>query len=252
MLITLPLLAALLGAAPAASAPAPQHFRVTWLGHAAFEVVSPGGTRLLIDPWLKENPRAPEAWRDLGRVAKEPPAAILLTHSHGDHAQDVHALARLTGAPVVGTGETLRWLKVPEPQQLTVNVGGSLRIGDVTVHPVPAMHSCEPDGRPLGYVLVLPDGHSLYHTGDTWLFGDMALVQELLHPDVVLLNVGGGPYGMDPRTAALALRKYFKPSVVVPMHFATFEPLSTEAQVREAFAGDARVRYLVPGTPASL
>ncbi|NOK37357.1 metal-dependent hydrolase [Corallococcus exercitus] len=249
MLLSLSLLAALLGAAPP---PPPQEFHVTWLGHAGFEVVSPGGTRLLIDPWLKENPRAPEAWKDLTRLARTPPAAILLTHSHGDHAQDVHTLARLSGAPVVGTGETLRWLKVPEAQQLTVNVGGSTRIGDVTIHAVPAMHSCEPDGRPLGYVLVLPGGRSLYHTGDTWLFGDMALVQELLHPDIVLLNVGGGRYGMDPRTAALAVRKYFRPSIIVPMHFGTFEPLATEAQAREALGSDTRVRWLTPGIAASL
>jgi L-ascorbate metabolism protein UlaG (beta-lactamase superfamily) len=251
MLICLPLLATLLGAAPATKPP-PEEFRITWLGHAAFEIVSPGGTRLLIDPWLKENPSAPAAWKDLARFSREPPAAILVTHSHGDHAQDVNALARVSNAPVVGTGETLRWLKVPESQQLTVNAGGSTRIGDVVVHAVPAMHSCEPDGRPLGYVLVLPSGRSLYHTGDTWLFGDMALVQELLHPDVVLLNVGGARWGMDPRTAALAVRKFFKPSVIVPMHFGTFEPLATEAQVREAFSGDGRVRWLSPGAATSL
>ncbi|RUO92384.1 hypothetical protein D7Y11_15200 [Corallococcus sp. AB018] len=89
-------------------------------------------------------------------------------------------------------------------------------------------------------------------TGDTWLFGDMALVQELLHPDIVLLNVGGGRYGMDPRTAALAVRKYFRPSVIVPMHFGTFEPLATEPQAREVLGSDPRVRWLTPGIAASL
>ncbi|MFP2930593.1 metal-dependent hydrolase [Pyxidicoccus sp. 3LG] len=220
---------------------------MTWLGHAAFEVVSPGGTRLLIDPWLKENPKTPAEWKDLARFAREKPAAILVTHAHGDHAPDVPELARVSGALVVSTGEHLRAMKIPEAQQHSVNVGGSFQLGDVTVHAVPAMHSSDPGGRPLGYVVTFADGRSLYHTGDTGLFGDMALIHELYHPDIVLLTMGGGRWGLDPKTAALAMRKYFKPSVIVPMHFGTFEPLAEEPQVRAAFAGDKRVRFLTPG-----
>jgi L-ascorbate metabolism protein UlaG (beta-lactamase superfamily) len=226
--------------------------QVTWLGHAAFEIVSPGGTRLLIDPWLKENPRMPPAWKDLARYGRERPTAILVTHSHGDHAQDVPALARVSGAPVVATGEHLRAMKIPEAQQHSVNVGGSFQLGDVTVHVVPAMHSSEAGGRPLGYVLTFADGRSLYHTGDTWLFGDMALIQELYHPDILLLTVGGGRWGLDPKTAKLAVQKYFRPSIIIPMHFGTFEPLADEAEVRATFAGDPRTRLLTPGQPTSL
>ncbi len=236
----------------AAPAQAPGGPRVTWLGHAAFEVVSPGGTRLLIDPWLKENARAPAAWKETSRFAQDKPAAILVTHAHGDHASDVPELARVSGALVVATGEHLRAMKIPEAQQHSVNVGGSFRLGDVTVHAVPAMHSADPGGRPLGYVLTFPDGRSLYHTGDTWLFGDMALIQELYSPDIVLLTTGGGRWGLDPKTAALAIRKYFRPSVIIPMHFGTFETLATESDVRAAFAGDKRVRFLTPGQATSL
>jgi L-ascorbate metabolism protein UlaG (beta-lactamase superfamily) len=253
------LLLATLLAAPTAQASerdtpaqAPGGLRVTWLGHAAFEVVSPGGTRLLIDPWLKENPRAPAAWKEPARFAQEKPAAILVTHAHGDHASDVPELARVSGALVVSTGEHLRAMKIPEAQQHSVNVGGTFRLGDVTVHAVPAMHSTEPGGRPLGYVLAFADGRSLYHTGDTWLFGDMALIQELYHPDIVLLTTGGGRWGLDPKTAALAMRKYFRPSIIIPMHFGTFEPLATESDVRAAFAGDRRVRLLKPGQATTL
>jgi L-ascorbate metabolism protein UlaG (beta-lactamase superfamily) len=246
------LAAALLAAPTAEPAQAPASLRVTWLGHAAFEVVSPGGTRLLIDPWLKENPRAPAAWKDASRLAQDKPVAILVTHAHGDHASDVPELARVSGALVVGTGEHLRAMKIPEAQQHSVNVGGSFRLGDVTVHAVPAMHSADPGGRPLGYVVTFSDGRSLYHTGDTWLFGDMALIQELYHPDIVLLTTGGGRWGLDPKTAALAIRKYFRPSLIIPMHFGTFEPLASEAEVRAAFSGDRRVRFLTPGQATSL
>ncbi|MBU8899677.1 metal-dependent hydrolase [Corallococcus sp. M34] len=243
---------AAVAAPPPTPTPPRAAVQVTWLGHAAFEVVSPGGTRLLIDPWLKGNPKTPPAWTDVTRFTRERPTAILVTHSHGDHADDVPALAWTTGAPVVATGEHLRAMKIPEAQQHSVNVGGTFQLGDVTVHVVPAMHSSEAGGRPLGYVLTFADGRSLYHTGDSWLFGDMALIQELFHPDILLLNVGGGRWGMDPKTAALAVRKYFRPSLIVPMHFGTFEPLSEEPDVRAAFAGDPRLRVLVPGQPASL
>ncbi|MBJ6763464.1 metal-dependent hydrolase [Myxococcaceae bacterium JPH2] len=241
-----------LAAPPATPAPPRTPVQVTWLGHAAFEVVSPGGTRLLIDPWLKENPETPPAWKDVTRFTRERPTAILVTHSHGDHADDVPALAWMTGAPVVATGEHLRAMKIPEARQHSVNVGGTFQLGDVTVNVVPAMHSSEAGGRPLGYVLTFADGRSLYHTGDSWLFGDMALIQELFHPDILLLNVGGGRWGMNPKTAALAVRKYFRPSLIIPMHFGTFEPLSEEPEVRAAFAGDSRLRVLTPGQPASL
>ena len=90
--------------------------------------------------------------------------------------------------------------------QTGVNVGGTVTIGDVTIHVVPAMHGSDPDGRPLGYVLEFADGRTLYDTGDTWIFGDMSLIQELYHPGIILLCLGGGPYTENPQVAALAIR----------------------------------------------
>ena len=72
-----------------------------------------------------------------------------------------------------------------------------------------------------------PIGRTLYHTGDTWLFGDMALIQEIYRPNIILLGVGGGPYTMDPRVAQMAVKKYFKPQVIVPMHYGTFPGLAS-------------------------
>lgn len=137
-------------------------------------------------------------------------------------------------------------LGLPAAQALGGNVGGTFRVGDVTVHLVPAMHSSEP-GRALGFVLTFADGRSLYHTGDTWLFSEMALIQRLYRPDVVLLGVGGGPYTQDPAGAALAVREYLHPRVVVPMHYGTYPAIATEAQVRQAFAGDRRLTVMRPG-----
>ena len=221
---------------------------VRWLGHAAFEVVSSGGTRLLIDPWLSGNPATPDSLKAVARwTGLRRPAAILISHAHFDHAGDAKALAQASGAPVVGTFEYVSALGLPEAQQLAGNVGGKFVVGDVTVHLVPAMHSSDPGGRPLGFVLQFADGRTLYHTGDTWIFGDMSLIEERFHPNVVLLNVGGGPYTEDPMTGALAIRKYFHPAAVVPMHFGTFPALATEPQVRAAFRTDGRLVVMKPG-----
>lgn len=227
------------------AAPAP--IQVTWLGHAAFLVTSAGGTTILIDPFLKGNPATPDSLQDLSRYH---PTAIIVTHSHSDHVGDAKAIALATGAPVIGDDDWVGTLGLPAKQTLGGNVGGTFTVGDVTVHLVPAMHGSPPSGRPIGVVLTFADGRSLYHTGDTWIFGDMSLIEELYHPSVILLNVGGGPYTQNPATAALAIKKYFHPKAIVPMHYQTFPGLATDTDVKQAFAGDSRLHLLTVGQAA--
>jgi L-ascorbate metabolism protein UlaG (beta-lactamase superfamily) len=226
----------------------PPPIHVTWLGHAAFLVTSAGGTTILIDPFLKGNPATPDSLQDLSRYH---PAAIIVTHAHADHVGDAKAIALATGAPVIGEDDWVETLGLPEQQAMGANVGGTFTMGDITVHIVPAMHSSKPAGRPIGVVLTFRDGRSLYHTGDTWIFGDMSLIEELYHPSIILLNVGGGPYTQDPATAALAIKKYFHPRIIVPMHYKTFPGLATDADVQKAFAGDSRLHILTVGQPTA-
>jgi L-ascorbate metabolism protein UlaG (beta-lactamase superfamily) len=231
-----------------AAAKGTQPIRVTWLGHAAFEITSPGGTTLLIDPFLSGNPATPPEYKQLERYQ---PSAILVTHSHPDHALDAAAIAKQSGAPVISTYEWVAGLKLPEAQTWGGNVGGRFTVGDVEVHLVPAMHSSEPNGRPLGFVLGFADGRRLYHSGDTWVFSDMALIQELFRPNILLLCAGGGPYTQDAATAALAVKKYFKPDIIVPMHFGTFPALADQSAVEMAFRNDKRLRMMKPGETAA-
>ena len=186
--------------------PAAQPIRLTWLGHAGFEIMSAGGTRLLLDPWLA-NSALPKAYADTTRYTDSAtrPAAILVTHPHGDHAGDAPGLARMSGAKLVATGDHLESMGIPEEQYLSINIGGMQQVGDIEVHAVPAMHSVEP-GRALGYVLRFADGRTLYHSGDTWIFGDMALIEQFFHPTIVLLASGGGRAGRTrrPRPTSLA------------------------------------------------
>lgn len=222
---------------------------VTWLGHAAFEVVSPGGTRLLIDPFLKGNPSTPAAFQDLTRYK---PDAILVSHSHGDHKGDAEEIASASGAKVVGAFELIGVMKVPDAQKLGGNVGGHFKVGDATIHLVPAMHGSEPGGRPLGFVVEFDNGKSVYHTGDTWIFSDMKLIQDIFEPDILLLNTGGGPFTQSPEVAKLAVRKFFRPKTIIPMHYATFPPLATEDDVKKAFGKDRRVKVMKPGESTEL
>jgi L-ascorbate metabolism protein UlaG (beta-lactamase superfamily) len=235
-------------AAKPASKAAKSPISVQWLGHASFEIVSSGGTRILIDPWLGGNPSTPDSLKPVARYSgATKPAAILVTHAHFDHSADAKAIAVASGAPVISAYEWVNTLGLPEAQALGGNVGGTMKIGDVTVHIVPAMHSSDPGGRPVGFVLEFADGRTLYHTGDTWLFGDMSLIQERYHPSILLLGVGGGPYTQDAATAAFAVKKYFSPTVIVPMHYATFPALNSLAQVEKAFVGDKRLNVLKAG-----
>ena len=121
----------------------PPAIRIRWLGHAAFEVVSPGGTRMLIDPWLLENPSTPAAYRDttLTGERSDRARAVIATHPHGDHDGDVALLARVTGAQGGCHRGPPRERGDPEGGYLSINIGGVQRIGDVEVQAVPAMHS---------------------------------------------------------------------------------------------------------------
>lgn len=220
---------------------------VTWIGHATFEIVSPGGTTLLIDPFILKNPKTPAAMKDL---ALYQPDAILVTHSHFDHSADVAAIAKSTGAKVVGASDHIRSFDLAKGQDLRGNPGGKVKVGDIVIHFVPAMHSSTPGGRPVGFVLEFADGRTLYDTGDTGIFGDMELIQELHAPNIILLQAGGGPFNQDPKAAALAIEKYFKPDVIVPMHYGTFGILSDEAEVRQVLGGDSRVKVMQPGETA--
>lgn len=234
--------------ASCASAPAAPRapIEIRWLGHAAFQVVSSGGTKLLIDPFLTENPSTPAEWKDLSAFD---PDFILVTHSHGDHLGDAIALSKQHQAPIVAVNMPALYQKEGLPESLiqTVNVGGTVRLGDTIVHVVPAMHGSEPSGRPVGFVIEFADGRSVYHQGDTWVFGDMALIQELYHPTLILMNTGGRAYGQSPHVALWAVNRYFKPEIIIPMHYASMPTMSTEADVREAIGHDRRVRFMKPG-----
>jgi L-ascorbate metabolism protein UlaG (beta-lactamase superfamily) len=200
---------------------------ITWLGHATFRITTPGGKRLLIDPWVMGNPACPDELKDPG-----PLDALLITHAHFDHIGDAVEIGKSTGAQVVSIPETSTWLGSKGVENLVeMNKGGTVEVAGCHVHMVHAVHSCgiqDGDqiiygGEAAGYVVEFEDGFKLYHAGDTAVFSDMALIGKLLAPDIALLPIGDH-YTMGPRSAAEAIR-LLGVKKVIPMHFGTFPVL---------------------------
>jgi L-ascorbate metabolism protein UlaG (beta-lactamase superfamily) len=200
--------------------------KITWLGHAAFQITTATGQVVLIDPWLTGNPRCPA-------VKFERVDTILVTHGHGDHLGDTVALAKKHKSSVVCIYEVYLWLNAKGVETCCpMSKGGSQRVGDIEVTMTQAIHSSGIEdggqvvyaGEPAGYVVRLPGGLVLYHAGDTGIFGDMKLMGELYAPELACLPIGD-LYTMGPREAALAIR-LLGVKHVIPMHYGTFPPLT--------------------------
>jgi L-ascorbate metabolism protein UlaG (beta-lactamase superfamily) len=225
---------------------------ITWLGHSAFSLRTPGGKTLLFDPWYTGNPAFPD-------TAKPATAdLILVSHGHSDHITDAAATAKATGATVVGIWEVTSWLASKGVQNLEpMNKGGTIEVKGLRVTMTDACHSSSNDdngivylGEPAGYIVRLENGQTIYFAGDTSLFGDMKLLAELYRPDIAFLPIGDR-FTMGPDTAALAA-KWLGVKQVVPMHWGTFPLLTgTPEMLKEHLAGTGiQVLELRPGETA--
>ncbi len=209
---------------------------ITWLGHSTFILTSPGGKRIVTDPWLDGNPACPASMKKIDKAD-----LILLSHGHFDHVGDVVPVARATGATVVGIFELCAWLEAKGVKHTSpMNIGGTQRIGDIAISMTTALHSsgAVEDGKPIylgepaGFVITFEDGLRAYFAGDTALFGDMKLVKDLYAPAIAFLPIGDH-FTMGPDAAARAC-ELLGVKQVVPMHWGTFPLLTgTPARLRE-------------------
>jgi L-ascorbate metabolism protein UlaG (beta-lactamase superfamily) len=215
-------------------------FRLTWLGHSAFELVTKTGKVVLFDPWLTGNPKTPGALR-----APASADVIVLSHAHGDHVGDTVALAKRFGCPVVCGFEVSVHLAAKGVERaMGMGVGGTQRFAGLAFTMVRAAHSSSFDepGRPnggseTGFVVTLEDGFRLYYAGDTGPMMDMVMIAELYEPELGLLPIGD-LYTMGPREAAWAAHK-LGVKWVVPMHYGTFPALTGTP---EALCAELRAR----------
>jgi len=203
--------------------------KILYYGHSTFGLTTPNGQVAIIDPWVMTNPQCPESVKKVARLD-----AIFITHGHSDHTGDLLALAKSHKPKIVSTFETYLWLESKETgaQGLPGNKGGSQKVGDFDITMTHAFHSNSIEdngtriygGEPGGYIVRMPGGFTLYHAGDTAVFGDMKLIGEMYKPDLACLPIGD-VFTMGPREAAMAIR-LLGVKHMIPIHYATF-PLLT-------------------------
>jgi L-ascorbate metabolism protein UlaG (beta-lactamase superfamily) len=214
---------------------------IRYLGHSTFEL-SEGDATVLVDPFLKPNNPAATVTAD-----ELEPTHILITHGHADHMADAVPLAKRTGAHCLGIVELANWLEARGVEKVSdPNLGGTVEFDWGWVKLVQAWHtntlpgssetpfSAEtgtPIGTPSGLVINI-GGTTVYHLGDTCLFGDLKLIAERTPVDVALVPIGGH-YTMDRHDAVVAA-ELIGAGTVIPMHYNTFPPIETDAEAYKA------------------
>ena len=229
---------------------------ITWYGHACVKIRTPGGRTILLDPWFG-NPKSPMAAADVTRCD-----VLLVSHGHFDHLgsgpravreADAIAVARQTKPAWPCVHELSLWLEDrldgAGVEIIGMNKGGTVQARGIEVSMVHADHtagdwSAEGDGplylgEPVGFVIRLEDGSTIYYTGDTALFGDMAMIGQRFNPDLAILPIGGH-YTMGPADAAWAA-ELIGAAELLPVHYGTFPILAGSPQaLRDELAARGR------------
>ncbi len=222
--------------------------QITFLGHSAFRLLSPRGTVILIDPFLKDNPQTPAALKEVKKAD-----LILITHGHGDHLGDTLEIAENTNASVVAIAELAGYLlKKGLKNVVAMNKGGTYVFKGIRITMVNASHTSSLTeenqviyiGEAAGYVIRFENGFAVYHAGDTSVSSDMKIIADLYKPNLAMLPIGS-LYTMDPVEAAYAT-KLIHPQYVVPLHYGTWPLLpGTPEEFSRLLKDQVDVRLLI-------
>lgn len=231
--------------------------KLTWYGHSAFAVET-GGNRILIDPFLSGNPSWGKGWEEV----VEGVTHVLLTHGHNDHVGDAVDILKNSGAMLVANFEICMFLVGKGVDQARINPGnhgGTVDCGGFTTTFVPAWHSSSFGGEggqntylgnPAGLVLHFPEEKTLYHMGDTDIFSDMALINELHEPKIGIVPIGDR-FTMGGAVAALACQRFFEFETVIPCHYGSFPIIDQTADKFVEGMKGAGARVKVPRVGAA-
>ncbi len=210
---------------------------IIYYGHSAF--LLKGSKLVFIDPFFSNNPSATLSMKDVNEAD-----VVIVTHDHGDHMGDAFDICKKTGAVFVSQHELAVMAQEKGLKAEGMNIGGTIPVGDISIHMTHALHSTE-TGHPTG-VIVTMNGHTIYHAGDTGLFSDMKLIGEMYTPEVALLPIGDR-YTMGIGEAVKAV-EFIKPAYVIPMHYGTFPIILTDPEEFASKVGDmSEVKILKPG-----
>ncbi len=222
--------------------------RITWYGHSAFKLEF-ATTSILFDPFLTGSGYT----KDVSEVAKGV-THICLTHGHSDHVGDTLEIAKKSGATLISSFEIVTWLSEQGVEKVEpMNTGGSVKLDGFTVTLVQAFHSSgdlvngvfAQLGHPNGIIIEAPGEPTVYHLGDTGLFSDLKLIQELYQPKIGFVPIGDR-FTMGPRTAAYAVNNFLDLDLVVPCHYATFGLLVPDADEFVQGVKNPRSRIVIP------
>jgi L-ascorbate metabolism protein UlaG (beta-lactamase superfamily) len=222
---------------------------ITWCGHATVRLVLPDDRVVMIDPWLAGNPACPDSFKKLTRCD-----IVLLTHGHTDHVGDVKDLVEAFDPIIAGNFELCNVLEqqIGKGRYSGMNTGGTQTVDGVRVSLTQAFHSSSVDspggpiyaGMPNGVVVGVDGLATVYHAGDTDVFGDMKLIAQLFKPKVCILPIGDY-YTMGAAGAAIAA-EMLQPTAIIPIHYKTFPVLAQSVDAfRDALRSDLKERLVV-------
>ncbi|WP_202183040.1 metal-dependent hydrolase [Chitinophaga solisilvae] len=233
-----------------------QHAQILFIGHASFQLTTPEGKIILIDPWFTGNPALPA-----GYTIPEKIDLILLTHGHRDHLDaKIMDIIRNSSPKVIANPIVRLFLLengIPESVFEPMNAGGTVSVLNTKVTMTNAFHFAQvylPDGKigythaSNGFIVWMSDDTSVYYAGDTSVFGDMALIGEIYEPDIAILPIGDR-FTMGPLEAAFATR-LLKVRHVIPCHYGTMPTLTgTPERFKELTEdlGRLQIHVMKPG-----
>ena len=209
---------------------------IRWLGHSAFQIISDEGVKILIDPFISNNPACPLPVEDLDANI------ICITHGHSDHFGDAMEIANNTNATLIANHEISLFLGEQGFDCIGMNTGGSVSVLGITITMLDAKHSSSidfieeviPGGNPGSFIITMEDGTKIFHAGDTGLFSDLEnVVGKIFKPDIAMVPIGDR-FTMDPFQGALA-SMWINPKVVIPMHYNTFPAIEQDPAIFNNF-----------------
>ncbi|MEX0751347.1 MAG: metal-dependent hydrolase [Xanthobacteraceae bacterium] len=223
--------------------------QITWYGHSAFRLDFKGQA-VLIDPFFTGNP----AFVSDKAAAAKGVSHILLTHGHSDHVGDTLDIAKSGGATVTANYDLGMWLVGKGLEKFNpMNIGGTVNLGAFSVTLVRADHSSGDIqdgqsvylGNPGGVIVKAAGEPTVYHMGDTDVFGDMALINELHQPKVAMVPIGDR-FTMGAKSAAFALKRFFKLDAAIPCHYGSFPIIDQTAEKFAAEMKGSATKVIVP------